>query len=394
MLFRSSVLSGVQDEKEIPQFFAPIDVTHKLKPEMHTGNGRIDLTKITKVPLAKGLNDPILEDLKFKDGRLEKIDFSDLIMSNCSFERVELRGCRFDRGFYERLSFLSKARNIAFFQESFPTTIFWVFTVILGILPIFLFTLGMEKSTVLATAGVVVTLIVLITLFWQRHYAEKNQAKIKLWDQYTNRYRITDDHSFCKSIALGSMSRMRDITFKCKQSPLFENYIRQQQLCDEKWIKATLSSSFLTFWHRLWRMFIGITVDSGRSFVRIVGVGLFVTLISGITLTYDSNLNSPPPTQNAVESCMPSCFYKQLIHPVAAASTETEKAFFMFRQPDDLTRNFFTPFYFSLVTITTLGYGDITPLNYPAQIFAVLLALIGFVLLGLMISVAYEQLQN
>lgn len=46
----------------------------------------------------------------------------------------------------------------------------------------------------------------------------------------------------------------------------------------------------------------------------------------------------------------------------------------------------FTSFYFSLITITTLGYGDILPANEATRVLASLLALSGIVLTGLFLN--------
>lgn len=46
-----------------------------------------------------------------------------------------------------------------------------------------------------------------------------------------------------------------------------------------------------------------------------------------------------------------------------------------------------SPLYFSLVTVTTLGYGDVLPASVPAQILAMLEVTIGYVALGGMLSI-------
>ncbi len=49
--------------------------------------------------------------------------------------------------------------------------------------------------------------------------------------------------------------------------------------------------------------------------------------------------------------------------------------------------NWFSGFYFSIVTFSTLGYGDITPANGAAQFWIVLEVLIGYIMLGGLISI-------
>lgn len=47
----------------------------------------------------------------------------------------------------------------------------------------------------------------------------------------------------------------------------------------------------------------------------------------------------------------------------------------------------YTPFYFSVVTFTTLGFGDITPLNGAGQFWLTLEVIIGYIMLGGLISI-------
>ncbi len=51
-----------------------------------------------------------------------------------------------------------------------------------------------------------------------------------------------------------------------------------------------------------------------------------------------------------------------------------------------LSREFFPFFYFSLVTMTTVGYGDMAPLTTPAQSFSALEALIGQIYLTILVA--------
>ena len=51
-----------------------------------------------------------------------------------------------------------------------------------------------------------------------------------------------------------------------------------------------------------------------------------------------------------------------------------------------ISRDFFPFFYFSLVTITTVGYGDASPVSAEAQTFATAEALIGQVYLTILVA--------
>jgi hypothetical protein len=53
---------------------------------------------------------------------------------------------------------------------------------------------------------------------------------------------------------------------------------------------------------------------------------------------------------------------------------------------------FFTPYYFSIVTFTTLGFGDITPLNLAGEIWLALEVFLGYIMLGGLISILANKL--
>lgn len=48
----------------------------------------------------------------------------------------------------------------------------------------------------------------------------------------------------------------------------------------------------------------------------------------------------------------------------------------------------FDSFYWSFITGTTVGYGDMRPTRYGSRIFAVLIAFLGLVLSGIIVAVA------
>ena len=52
----------------------------------------------------------------------------------------------------------------------------------------------------------------------------------------------------------------------------------------------------------------------------------------------------------------------------------------------------YTPFYFSIVTFTTLGFGDVTPLNLWGEIWLTLEVILGYVMLGGLISILANKL--
>lgn len=54
--------------------------------------------------------------------------------------------------------------------------------------------------------------------------------------------------------------------------------------------------------------------------------------------------------------------------------------------------NWFQPIYFSLVTMTTLGYGDVVPVSTPAQMITMLQVVMGYVMLGGLLSIFSNKL--
>ncbi len=53
--------------------------------------------------------------------------------------------------------------------------------------------------------------------------------------------------------------------------------------------------------------------------------------------------------------------------------------------------SWFTPFYFSIVTFTTLGFGDITPKNLVGELIVSFEVIFGYAVLGLLISVLADK---
>ena len=60
--------------------------------------------------------------------------------------------------------------------------------------------------------------------------------------------------------------------------------------------------------------------------------------------------------------------------------------------PPDTVVSAYTPFYFSLVVVTTLGFGDVLPKTVPAQVIVNLLTLVGYVGLGGLMTILGNQL--
>lgn len=61
---------------------------------------------------------------------------------------------------------------------------------------------------------------------------------------------------------------------------------------------------------------------------------------------------------------------------------------------DNVNGKFFRMLYLSMVTISTLGYGDIVPINTGARLLIGLESILGIVIMGLFINALYNQNQN
>lgn len=60
--------------------------------------------------------------------------------------------------------------------------------------------------------------------------------------------------------------------------------------------------------------------------------------------------------------------------------------------PTSRMPTWFTPYYFSIVTFTTLGFGDVTPLNLAGEIWLAIEVILGYIMLGGLISILANKL--
>ena len=56
-------------------------------------------------------------------------------------------------------------------------------------------------------------------------------------------------------------------------------------------------------------------------------------------------------------------------------------------QYHDSANSPFTPFYYSIVTYTTLGFGDVTPGHWLGEVIVTLEVIAGYLTLGLLVSI-------
>ena len=83
----------------------------------------------------------------------------------------------------------------------------------------------------------------------------------------------------------------------------------------------------------------------------------------------------------------------QMAKMILSSATATDpkqplgESAFVITQKDSLGWGPFTMFYYSLVTFTTLGFGDITPRTPIAAAVVMLEVVVGYMMLGILISI-------
>jgi uncharacterized protein YjbI with pentapeptide repeats len=114
-------------------------------------------------------------------------------------------------------------------------------------------------------------------------------------------------------------------------------------------------------WKGKWQIYLfklwGL-IDYGRSIERVVAIAFGTMILFGLTYSVFPGLLGL--------DCLPGA--------------------------KDCKRNsWFTPFYFSIVTFTTLGFGDITPKNLVGELIVSFEVILGYAVLGLLISVLADK---
>ncbi len=147
-------------------------------------------------------------------------------------------------------------------------------------------------------------------------------------------------------------------------SRAFERYIKDEQYIQE--LKENAKTNFLLrFVLGLWN----ITCDYGRSFFRWSFWCLFfVTLFGFIFADYTIS-----PKWGFIAD------FADSVNPQLNYALDTAKTWY-------------SPYYFSIVTFTTLGFGDVTPLNLAGQVWITLEVILGYVMLGGLISIFANKL--
>lgn len=151
-------------------------------------------------------------------------------------------------------------------------------------------------------------------------------------------------------------------------SRLFERYIKDEQFIQE--FKENAKNSFLfCVIDKLWQ----VTSDYGRSLAQWAIISLLLAVF--FALVY-MDINCPDLSKclDFVED------FLVYINPELCDSKLVE------------TDNWLTSLYFSVVTFTTLGFGDVTPKNPAAHLWIMAEVIFGYLMLGGLISIFANKL--
>ena len=130
----------------------------------------------------------------------------------------------------------------------------------------------------------------------------------------------------------------------------YGNALFKRDAADQDYIDTLLSHWRGKRWHILLWICWGLLTDFGRSFSRIAIAGSALVFIYGAIYSYWSG---------------------------------------MLKYPE--TATWFTPFYFSIVTYTTLGFGDVVPVTVLGEMIVSTEVIFGYLTLGLLLAVLADK---
>jgi len=127
--------------------------------------------------------------------------------------------------------------------------------------------------------------------------------------------------------------------------------------------------------HWLWN----ITSKCGQSLARWALVSLLIALLFG-AIYADYSCPSWLKWMNWEN-------WMEKVNPIMAIDQTKAQGLGIIRKA-----TWFTPYYFSIVTFTTLGFGDVTPVNLAGEIWLAIEVILGYIMLGGLISIFANKL--
>ncbi len=166
------------------------------------------------------------------------------------------------------------------------------------------------------------------------------------------------EKAFLRAVKYNRWGKYRGIRLDgCHGSPRFVRFAKDQEFIEEFRAKR---------W-RFWLLYLPwlIFADCGRSFSLWAAWSVLFAFLFGFAYANPDSLTWLPETWR----------------PMVSLTTEGVRQ-----------ASWFTPYYFSIVTFTTLGFGDITPLNGWAAFWITLEVILGYIMLGGLISILANKL--
>ena len=146
---------------------------------------------------------------------------------------------------------------------------------------------------------------------------------------------------------------------------------------DEQWIESWRRNPKGRWWREPVFWLWGITSHCGRSIGLWIGWAFLLAVLFGVLYAqypFPSWLSWIPGLESRLTN---------VPHPdLHIALTESNVVGEVLRET-----TWFTPYYFSIVTFTTLGFGDVTPLDLAGEIWLAIEVVLGYVMLGGLISI-------
>lgn len=159
------------------------------------------------------------------------------------------------------------------------------------------------------------------------------------------------------------ISNTKISTAEFANSEHLEKFIKDEQFIQEYYLDAQ-QYQIMKYIVKIW----GITSDYGRSLFRWFTLSFFLMIAFG--LVYDDFL-------------CPIWLYDPLANFLSTLDPKIEI---------NSVDTWLSPYYFSIVTFTTLGFGDVIPKNLAAQLWIVVEVIIGYIMLGGLISLFANKL--
>jgi len=134
------------------------------------------------------------------------------------------------------------------------------------------------------------------------------------------------------------------------------NPIDLRYIKDQSYLEARMAAAESNWWSRLWMFIWGITCGYGSNIWLWIGWSLLLALSFGTTYFAGGN-------RVIVMEAIPG-----------------------------RSMSWYTPFYYSFVTFTTLGFGDVVPMNWAGELIVTVEVILGYVMLGGLVSILANKL--